>query len=147
MILIPESASRVSEIAIYLGNPGLQSYVDRRPSGTRLKIANAIGKHKSFVSQITNPSYPVPLPARHVETIMDICHFSPEEREPFLAAFRSAHSSQSRSLKDTVRRRTGHHTLHIEVPNFDDPEIQQEVEEAIRQFSMRIIALTLKTRG
>jgi hypothetical protein len=30
----------------------LRELIDKRPSGTRLKIAAAIGRHKSFVSQI-----------------------------------------------------------------------------------------------
>ncbi len=119
----------------------LQSYIDLRPSGIRLKIADAIGKHKSFVSQISNPVYPVPVPARHVGTIMDICHFSPEEREAFLAAYRRAHPGQSRKLQPAARKRTGHHTIHIEVPLFDDPERQHDVEETIRHFARRVIAL------
>lgn len=119
----------------------LQSYIDLRPSGIRLKIADAIGKHKSFVSQITNPSYPVPVPARHVGAIMDICHFSPEEREAFLAAYRQAHPNQSRKLQPAAGKRAGHHTIHIEVPLFDDTERQHEVEETIRHFARRVIAL------
>ena len=35
----------------------LRECIDRRPSGTRQKIALALGKHKSFVSQMTNPAY------------------------------------------------------------------------------------------
>jgi hypothetical protein len=50
----------------------LQGYLDRRPSGTRQKIAEALGKHKSFVSQITNPAYSAPVPARHLATIFEI---------------------------------------------------------------------------
>jgi hypothetical protein len=125
----------------------LQSYIDRRPSGTRLKIADAIGKHKSFVSQITNPSYAVPVPARHVATIMDICHFSPEERESFLAAYRAAHPNQSRKVPPRAERRAGHHTLHVEVPIFDDPDTQQEVEDTIRQFARRVIALAQRGKA
>lgn len=122
----------------------LQSYIDGRPSGIRLKIADAIGKHKSFVSQITNPVYPVPVPARHVNTIMEICHFSPEERQTFLAAYRAAHPNQSRKLKPSTGRGAGHHTLHIEVPIFEDAATQHEVEDAIREVARRLIALARK---
>ena len=110
----------------------------------RLKIADAIGKHKSFVSQIANPSYPVPVPGRHVSTIMDICHFSPEERETFLAAYRAAHPNQSPKVKPAGRAGTRHHTLHLEVPNFGDARIQHEVEDAIREVARRIIAIAQK---
>ena len=69
----------------------LQEYIDRRPSGLRLKIAKAIGKHRSFVSQIVNPAYPIPVPARHLETIFRICHLAPEEKQAFMAAYEAAH--------------------------------------------------------
>lgn len=121
----------------------LRSYIDLRPSGIRLKIAEALGKHKSFVSQITNPAYKVPLPARHVGTIFEICHFSPEERQTFLAAYRAAHPNQSRWVKETVRSGATH-VLHIPVPAFGDAETQREVEETIRQFANRVIGLALR---
>ena len=41
--------------------------LDLRPSGTRQRLADALGKNRSFVSQITNPAYPVPIPPRHLE--------------------------------------------------------------------------------
>jgi hypothetical protein len=137
-----EAGSKEALVAAYKGI--LQSYIDLRPSGVRLKIADAIGKHKSFVSQIANPNYPVPVPGRHVGTIMDICHFSPEERETFLAAYRAAHPNQSRKVKPAGRGAAGHHTLHVEVPNFGDARIQHEVEDAIREIARRIIAIARK---
>ena len=42
-----ESKSKEELVAAY--KEILQSYIDLRPSGVRLKIADAIGKHKSFV--------------------------------------------------------------------------------------------------
>ncbi len=136
-----ESKSKEELVAAY--KEILRSYIDLRPSGVRLKIADAIGKHKSFVSQIANPSYPVPVPGRHVGTIMDICHFSPEERETFLAAYRAAHPNQSRKVKPAGRG-GGHRTLHVEVPNLGDARIQREVEDAIREVARRIIAIAQK---
>ncbi|HMN86419.1 MAG TPA: hypothetical protein PKA74_10575, partial [Bauldia sp.] len=43
--------------------------LDTRPSGTRQRLAGALGKNRSFVSQIANPAYSTPIPARHIETI------------------------------------------------------------------------------
>lgn len=117
----------------------LRSYIDRRPSGTRRRIAIAIGKHKSFISQVTNPSYRVPLPAQHIPTIMEICHFSPEERRAFLEAYALAHPNQSRQVGETGGAQV--HTMHIEVPAFDDPERQRQVIDTIREMAARIIAL------
>ncbi len=138
----PEARSKEELVAAY--KEILRSYIDLRPSGVRLKIADAIGKHKSFVSQIANPSYPVPLPGRHVSTIMDICHFSPKEREIFLAAYRAAHPNQSRKVKPAGRGDAGPHALRVEVPSFDNVRIQREVEDAIREFARRIIVIARK---
>ncbi len=120
----------------------LQATIDRRPSGMRLKIAEAIGKHKSFVSQITNPAYPIPVPARHLETIFEICHFSPEERMVFLAAYAAAHPNQSKGLRPAPKRAAGQHSLQIEVPVFEDPTLQHEVEQLIQEFARQVIDLT-----
>jgi len=46
----------------------LRGYIDRRPAGMRAD-RDALGKHKSFVSQLTNPIDPMPIPARHLSTI------------------------------------------------------------------------------
>lgn len=121
----------------------LQACIDRRPSGTRQKIAGALGKHKSFVSQITNPAYSAPVPARHLGTIFELCHFSPEERATFLAAYRAAHPKRSQA----VAREDGQedvHVIQIRVPNLGDPRLQRELEETIRNTASRIIALVTR---
>ena len=46
-------------------------FSDNRPSGTRQRLAGALGKNRSFVSQIANPAYPVPIPVQHLETIFE----------------------------------------------------------------------------
>ncbi len=120
----------------------LREMIDRRPSGTRLKIAQALGKHKSFVSQITNPAYSVPVPARHLTTIFDLCHSSPDERRVFLKAYRKAHPGRhlravDESSEDTV-------TLSIDVPALKDPRHRAEVIDSIRLFAKQAIALAQK---
>ncbi len=35
----------------------LAQIIDDRPSGTRQRLAAALGKHRSFVTQITSPAY------------------------------------------------------------------------------------------
>ena len=44
-----------------------------------------MGKNRSFVSQISNPAYPVPVPFQHLNTIFEVCHFPPAAKEAFLA--------------------------------------------------------------
>jgi len=117
----------------------LKSYLDRRPSGTRQRIATALGTHKSFVSQITSPNYRVPLPAQHVATIMKICHFSPEERRAFVEAYRKAHPSQL--LMPEEGSEADHQVVQIELPRFPNAKRQKEVADAIRDMATRMIAL------
>src|SRR5581483_440493 len=69
----------------------LRRVLENRPSGTRQRLAAALGKNRSFISQITNPSYAVPIPGPHLSTIFDICHFSLNDRRAFLEAYGRAH--------------------------------------------------------
>lgn len=117
----------------------LKEFIDRRPSGTRQRLAEALGTHKSFISQITNPAYRIPLPAQHVATIIKICHFSPEERKAFMAAFRVAHANQASAVEADIAG--GSRTIQIEVPQFSDPGRQERVVQAIQEMAKRIIAL------
>ncbi len=117
----------------------LREYIDRRPSGTRQRIAKALGTHKSFVSQITNPALRVPLPAPHVASIFKICHFSPEERESFLDAYRIAHPNQAAALES--EQLSGKRIVMIELPQFKDSAKQDRLADAIQEVADRMIAL------
>jgi hypothetical protein len=121
----------------------LRELIDKRPSGTRLKIAAAIGRHKSFVSQIVSPAYPMPLPGTHIPTILSICHFSDDERGRFLEAYRAAHPNQFAKLGTGPEGGAGPKQIRIELPAFDDAGRQREVEATIRDLAKRIIALAL----
>jgi len=119
----------------------LQTYLDRRPSGLRLKIAKAIGKHRSFVSQITNPAYSIPIPSPHLETIFRICHFSPEERRSFLAAYAAAHPHQPAEGRRSPRRAAGKRVIEIEIPVVGDADFDHAVEDLIRRFVKELYRL------
>jgi hypothetical protein len=116
----------------------LRSFVERRPSGLRGRLAMALGKHKSFVSQIANPAYTVPIPAGDLPIIFEICHLSAREREDFLALYRRAHPERHRRLPLPGPRG---HELRIAVPEFRSPATAREVEALILDFSARIIRL------
>ena len=73
----------------------LSRVIDQRPSGTRQRLADALGKHRSFVTQITSPAYSTPIPSKHLPTIFSVCHFSPAERDQFLAAYGVAHPGKA----------------------------------------------------
>ena len=115
----------------------LRNVLDRRPSGTRQRLANALGKNRSFVSQISNPAYPVPIPAPHLDVIFEICHFSPQEKSAFLDAFHRAHPNR-------LKPRRGSHgvrTLKLEVTDFGDATTNREFDELVRETARRLSRL------
>jgi hypothetical protein len=118
----------------------LRAYIDQRPSGIRLKIARALNTHKSFVSQITNPSDPTPLPAKHLDVIFEVCRLSARERETFLAAYTAAHP-QTRTAAKRNAARGRIKTLQLEIPVLDDANRQQELEDLIRNFVRQLARL------
>ncbi len=72
----------------------LRDVLDQRPSGTRQRLATALGKNRSFISQMSNPAYSAPIPAPHLEIIFEICHFPPSDKRAFLDAFGRAHPNR-----------------------------------------------------
>ena len=47
----------------------LRQVLDNLPSGTRQRLAKALGKNRSFITQISSPAYETPIPGRHVGRI------------------------------------------------------------------------------
>jgi hypothetical protein len=84
----------------------LRNVLDERPSGTRQRLANALGKNRSFISHICNPAYPVPIPARHLEIIFEICHFPRAQKRLFLESFERAHPNRSRQVRESPSLRS-----------------------------------------
>ncbi len=120
----------------------LRDMVNKRPSGTRQKIAQAIGKHKSFVSQITNPNYAMPVPAKHLGTILDLCHCSSEERRNLLDAYTRAHPSRAlpshpHAVDETV-------TISVSVPLLSNRQRQNDLAAIVRRFAADVGALARK---
>ena len=94
----------------------LRNILDRRPSGTRQRLATALGKNRSFITQIANPAYQTPIPAQHVQPIIQICHFSAAERRAFLEAFAHAHPNRLKQIRGGPSLRG----LKLEVFDFGD---------------------------
>jgi hypothetical protein len=122
-----------SEEAVARYKAILQRVTDNRPSGTRQRLARALGKNRSFISQITNPAYATPIPARHVETILEICHFSPEERRLFLDAYAQAHPRRHNA--EHSERRVRAHTIYL--PDLGD-ERNDELDRTVGEFVQRL---------
>jgi hypothetical protein len=109
--------------------------LDSRPSGMRIRLAHAMGKNRSFVSQISNPSYPVPVPVQHLNTIFDVCHFPPPAKEAFLRAYARAHPR--RHLTKTPRDRSI--TLHL--PDLGSARRNGRVDALLQEFALRLVAI------
>jgi len=115
----------------------LQSVLERRPSGTRQRLAIALGKNRSFVSQIASPTYPVPIPAQHVDAIFEICHFSLAERAAFQAAYARAHPGRLRGQGTSPRMRT----LTLSLPDLGDADRNRQMDEMMADFARRLARL------
>ena len=115
----------------------LQRVLDNRPAGTRLRLAETLGKNRSFISQITNPGYSVPIPARHIEHIFETCHFLAAEREQFMKAYHRAHPN--RAAPGTAQAHT--RELVLRVPDFRDAGKNKALDDLLRETLHRTLRL------
>jgi hypothetical protein len=112
----------------------LKGVLDNRPSGTRQRLAKALGKNRSFISQIANPAYPVPIPVQHLETMFELCHFSQDDRRDFLAAYRRAHPRRFALVHPVPRTRI----VSLAVPDLGDAKRNRAVDAMIADFVGRL---------
>ena len=118
----------------------LAKVLENRPSGTRQRLAVALGKNRSFISQIANASYATPIPAQHLETIFEICVFPATDRRAFLDAYGRAHPG-----KVERRRRHKDHRLRpvtVYVPDFEDEAKNQALDRLLADIAARIGKIT-----
>jgi hypothetical protein len=118
----------------------LQKVIETRPSGTRQRLAEALGKNRSFVSQITNPAYVTPVPVQHLEIIFHICHFSGIEKREFLAAYRAAHPGRLEQV-DALRQSR---TVTIDLPDFGNVQMNRRVDDMVHSLVRGIHELFLE---
>ncbi len=132
-----KAAREPSDEAIIAYKTLLAAILDNRPSGTRQRLATALGKHRSFVTQVTSPTYDTPLPARHLPTIFRVCHFSPLEQERFLAAYEAAHPGRLPDIGANDKLRP----LTVMAPDFGDEKKNRRFDEAIAELVQKMAAL------
>ena len=111
--------------------------LDSRPSGMRIRLAHAMGKNRSFVSQISNPAYPVPIPLQHLTTIFEVCHFPPAAKAAFLRAYGRAHPRRVGRLAEGPRERAL--TLHL--PDLGSARRNAQLDALMQEFARRLTAL------
>jgi hypothetical protein len=129
------SVADPTAVAAYKGI--LQEVLYKRPSGTRQRLAEALGNKASFISQITNPAYTVPIPTRHVEAILAVCHFSPSERARFMEAYVRAHPDSAPAAKRRPRTREA----HIRVPDLHSAEKNKALDDLLAQIAASVARL------
>jgi hypothetical protein len=115
----------------------LQAVCDNRPSGTRGRLADALGTNRSFVSQLVNPVYSMPIPAQHLEIIFEICHFSPAERDAFLGAYDRAHPGR----RETGEPAAGIRTVSLALPDLGSVRQNQTLDAMIREYARHLVRL------
>jgi len=115
----------------------LSDVIDRRPSGTRQRLAAALGKNRSFVSQITNPSYAVPIPAAHLDIIFEVCHFSLEERKNFISTYLLAHPNRPAPIHAAHKVKA--HTVYL--PDLGDDDRNARLHMLISDFVRQVAKL------
>jgi hypothetical protein len=117
----------------------LAAIIDSRPSGTRQRLASALAKNRSFISQITNPAYPTPVPASHLDVIFDLCHFSPAQRREFASLYAVAHprraAMESRAQPVTM----------VPLPDLGDDERNRKLHGLVSGFVRQIARLIDET--
>ena len=116
----------------------LRRVLDTRPSGTRHRLAIALGKNRSFISQIANPVYAVPIPVQHLETIFEICHFTAADRRDFLAAYAEAHPRRH----DLAKKAAGTRKLTLTLPDLGSARRNRLLDEAVADFARRLTRFT-----
>ena len=116
----------------------LREVLDSRPSGMRQRLAEALEKNRSFISLISNPSYPTPIPLQHVERIFEVCHFSPRERERFLAAYHAAHPRRLQVLKEERGRQR---EITIVLPDLGTDARNRRLEAIVKEFTQKVARL------
>ena len=121
----------------------LQQVCDNRPSGTRGRLAVALGTNRSFVSQLVNPVYAMPIPSQHLETIFEVCHFSPAEREAFLAAYDKAHPGR----RDTGEPSAGVRVISLTVPDLGDARRNHAVDAAMAEYARQLARLVVALKN
>lgn len=116
----------------------LAQVLENRPSGTRQRLAAALAKNRSFVSQIASPAYPTPIPAQHLDVIFEVCLFSHHDRDAFLDAYAAAHPGRLQ------RHRQHHHKEHrlrpvtVYLPDLEDERKNQALDRLISEIALKI---------
>jgi hypothetical protein len=130
-----QETGEVSAVAEY--KRIFKEVLDNRPSGMRLRLADAMGKNRSFISQISNPAYPVPIPVQHLNTIFEVCHFAPPTKAAFLQAYARAHPRRAGQLDEIPSERT----IVLHVADLGSAKRNGKLDALMQEFARRLAAI------
>jgi hypothetical protein len=130
-----DEPGEVSAVAEY--KRVFKEVLDSRPSGMRIRLAHAMGKNRSFVSQISNPAYPIPIPVQHLNTIFDVCHFPPPAKAAFLRAYARAHPRRKGRLTEIPHERI----MALHLPDLGSSKRNGQLDALMQEFARRLIAI------
>jgi hypothetical protein len=136
--MAPVALERPRSDAVAAYKAVLKRVIDTRPSGTRHRLAIALGKNRSFISQIANPVYAVPIPAQHLEAIFEVCHFTAGDRRDFLAAYAEAHPRRH----EQGRKAAGMRMLTLTLPDLGNARRNRLLDETLAEIARRLSRLT-----
>jgi hypothetical protein len=114
----------------------LAEILDKRPSGTRRRLAATLGKNRSFVSQITSSAYATPIPSSHLDVIFEVCHFSEEQKRQFLKLYTRAHPGNRQAAAE-VRLKP----LTIYLPDLGDESRNAKLQSLLAGFVRQLAPL------
>lgn len=134
-----EPAEKMPHEAVAAYKRMLAAIIERRPSGTRQRLASALAKNRSFVSQISNPSYATPIPASHLGQIFETCHFSAAERQEFTRLYGLAHPKKM--LANAPRAASAVH-----LPDLGNAELNGKLHGLVSAF-VRDLARLIEEQG
>jgi hypothetical protein len=112
----------------------LQRVLENRPSGTRQRLATALGTNRSFISQLANPAYAMPIPLQHLDAIFEVCHFSQVNRRDFLDAYARAHPDRYEGSDAVVKSRV----ISVTVTDLGDARRNRTLDEMVTRFARQI---------
>jgi hypothetical protein len=133
--MAPEASDKTPQEAVAAYKRMLAQIIDKRPSGTRQRLATALAKNRSFVSQITNPAYATPIPASHLGQIFEVCHFSVAEHQTFMRLYAEAHP---RKMLAEARPRP---TLSVTLPDLGSETRNRKLHGLVSSFVREIARL------
>jgi hypothetical protein len=129
-----EAAARTGPLPVAEYKRILQRVLENRPSGTRQRLATALGTNRSFISQIANPAYAMPIPLQHLDSIFEVCHFSHADRRDFRDAYARAHPERHEGGDAAVKIRV----ISVTVADLGDARKNRALDEMIARFARQI---------